>query len=515
MCAKRASRADLPDRKVIQNTMHAVVQIVALRQGFLGNLSPAWTGSGTVVDPSGIVLTNCHVANPRAMGMPAPPADRLAIAITQRSDEPPAVTYFADIVVQSPELDLAVLRIVAGLDGKPVRGLDLPFISVGDSDTLELGDVLAIFGYPGIGGETVTFTSGSVSGFSKQQGVKVRRGWIKTDATIAGGNSGGTAVNHDGRLVGIPTQAAVGAGITPVDARRVVDTTGDGRVDHRDTPMAVGGFINGLRPVNLAKPLLKKAGVSVTGAGSRTKVPMKPAESQYLPELGLPGAASKVKKGPTFSPLVFSSRVTKDGRPINPAAVLPRGGKEIFASFEYEGMRNGRIWTQVWALDGKTIVSDEGKWEDGPRGRKTLRLANPKGLPDGEYHLAIALGKRIVAEGKVIVGRRAEDTDTQVSGQIVDEATGRGISDALVIALKPGVSVQDFLRQQSKDMAYTSTRTDRRGKFAFPEQLLKGHAYGLVVIARGYRDLVVEGALRIGANAPEHAMMNPIPLKRG
>ena len=68
--------------------MHAVVQVVALRQGFLGNLAPAWTGSGTIVDSSGIILTNCHVANPRAIGMPPPSADRLAIAVTQQSDEP-------------------------------------------------------------------------------------------------------------------------------------------------------------------------------------------------------------------------------------------------------------------------------------------------------------------------------------------------------------------------------------------------------------------------------------------
>jgi len=289
----------------------------------------------------------------------------------------------------------------------------------------------------------------------------------------------------------------------------VIDTTGDGRVDHRDPPMAIGGFINGLRPVNLAKPLLKQAGVSITGAGARARVSMKPAETRYSPE-AVPKA-----EGSTFSPLVFSSRLTKDGRPISPAAVLPSGGQEIFASFEYEGMRNGQSWSQVWALNEKIIVSEEGKWEDGPKGRKTLRLSNPQGLPDGEYHLAIALGQRVISEGGVVVGRRVEDTDTEVSGQIVDGAAGRGIPEALVIALKPGVSVRDFLQRQSKDMAYTSTRTDRQGKFTFPRQLLKGQAYGLVVVARGYRDLVIEGALRIAANAPEHAQMNPIPLAQG
>jgi S1-C subfamily serine protease len=496
----------IPDREVIERAMPAVVQIVALRQQFLGNLSPAWTGSGTIVDPSGLILTNCHVVNPRAMGMPAPPADRLAVAITQRSDEPPALTYFAEIVVQSPALDLAVLRIVAGLDGKPAGKLSLPAIPVGDSDKLELGDTLSIFGYPGIGGETVTFTSGSVAGFSKEQGVRDRRAWIKTDATIAGGNSGGTGLNHDGELVGIPTQAAAGTGITPVDARPVVDTTGDGRVDHRDTPMAVGGFINGLRPVKLAKPLLAKAGMRVSGAGAAEAVPMTPAPQPQ------PRRRSRKASGPEFSNLVFSTQVTRDGRPINPAAVLTSGQKEVYATFEYDGMRNGMAVTQVWAKDGETIASEETKWKDGPRGRKTLSLGNPKGLPDGQYHLVIAVGKQVVVEGEVILGRRVEDTDTQVSGVVVDRSTGRGIPNALVIALRPGVQVRDFARKQRKDMAYTSTRTDAQGRFVFPQQLPKGEAYGLVVASEGYRDLGIESALRIGSGAPEHARLNPISL---
>ncbi len=96
---QRATRSTL-SKELTEKVMRSVVQIVALRQGFLGQMSPAWTGSGTMVDPRGFILTNCHVANPRAMGMPAPPADALAIAITQRSDEPPALTYLAKVVMQ-------------------------------------------------------------------------------------------------------------------------------------------------------------------------------------------------------------------------------------------------------------------------------------------------------------------------------------------------------------------------------------------------------------------------------
>ncbi len=492
--------------------MQAVVQVVALKKGLLGNMSSLWTGSGTIVDPSGIILTNCHVANPRAMGMSSPQADGLAIAITQSSDEAPAITYFAEIAVQAPELDLAVLRITTELNGRAVKNLRLPSVAVGDSGDLELGDTISIFGYPGIGGETVTFTSGSVAGFSHEQGVADRRAWIKTDATIAGGNSGGTAVNREGNLIGVPTQASAGSGVTPVDARPVVDTNRDGRVDERDTPMAIGGFINGLRPVNLAKPLLAKVGV---GTASRAKSTASTSRKTTTPKAPAPTRpTSRTSSEPTFANFTFSSRVTKDGRPIAPAAILPTGGTDIFASFDYEGMRNGTAWAQVWTQNGKIIVSKEEKWSDGPRGRKVIFISNKNGVPDGVYRVALTVRSQVVAEGEVTVGRKVEDTDTEISGSIVDGRTNRGIADALIIALKPGVKAQDFVRTQDKKMAFTYARSDKSGAFTFPQQLPKGQAYSLIVVARGYQDLAVESALRISANAPEQAMLNPIPMNQ-
>lgn len=487
----------------------------------MGGMSSAWTGSGTIVDPRGIILTNCHVANPRAMGMSAPNASTLGIAITERSDEPPALTYLAEIVVQSPELDLAVIKIVSDIQGKKVRGLKLPHLSVGDSDKLELAEILSIFGYPGIGGETVTFTSGAVAGFSRSDRVK-GRAWIKTDATIAGGNSGGTAIDEHGHLVGIPTQAAAGDNISPVDARPVVDTNRDGRIDHRDSPMAIGGFINGLRPINLAKPLLRQAGVRVTGAGSRGKVSTTPVKRSSSRSSSAPSSPAPRKttsrshknRNIHLSNLVFSTKVTRDARPINPAEMLPPGIKNIYASFQFQGMRKGTAWGQVWAHNGKKILDQKGKWEHSSKGRQVLTLSNNRSIPNGEYHLAITVRNEIVAEGKVVVGRAETDSDTAITGQIVDARTKRGLHGALAIALKPNVRVMDFVRHQNRNMAFTSAKTDRSGNFTFPKQLPKGQAYGLVVIARGYEDLVVEGGLRISASAPEKAQMNPIPMKR-
>jgi S1-C subfamily serine protease len=501
-----ARGGNLPSRDVISNTMHAVVQVVALRQAFLGGMSPAWTGSGTIVHPSGIILTNCHVANPRAMGMSAPPADRLAIAITERSDQPPVVTYFAQVLVQAPEIDLALLKIVAGVDGRAVSNLNLPCAPLGDSDTLELGDPLAIFGYPGIGGETVTFTSGSVSGFTQEENLRLARAWIKTDATIAGGNSGGTAVNSGGELVGVPTQAAAGTGIQPVDARPVVDTNRDGRIDERDTPMAIGGFINGLRPVNLAKVLLQKAGIDARYSGSTPQIQVQPVQPT-------PTRPVEQASGPVFAALVFSRDVTDDGRPIDPAALLPSGGTQLFASFEFSGMFNDTIFGEVWAWNGKQIAQKRGPWDAGSRGRRTVSLMNQRGLPDGEYHLVLTVNDQVAAEGKANMGKRVDDTDTEISGQIVNAANNQGIAEVLVIALRPGARVQEFISTRARQMIYSSARTDRAGQFTFPQQLLKGQAYGLIVVARGYRDLAIESALRVTANAPEQAQLGPIALQ--
>jgi S1-C subfamily serine protease len=281
----------------IGDVMHSVVQIVAMREGFMGGMTSAWTGSGTIVHPQGIILTNCHVANPRAMGMSSPPADRLGISITEESDRAPALSYFAQVVAYNADLDLAVIRITHDVKGRSIKRLNLPCVTLGDSDDLDLGDRISIFGYPGIG-ETVTFTAGNVAGFSKEDSVRSPRGWIKTDATIAGGNSGGTAVNQHGRLVGVPTQAAAGTGITPVDARPVLDTNKDGCIDQRDTPMAIGGFINGLRPVNLAIPLLEKAGMKIArDRSSHDDIP----EEKPQPIRGFD--FDRIRERPSFSKL--------------------------------------------------------------------------------------------------------------------------------------------------------------------------------------------------------------------
>lgn len=234
----------------------SVVQIVALIE-MEGQLTEGWTGSGTIISEDGLILTNAHVVL----------SDRyyqvldLIVAITVAQDQPPQQMFYADILQADANLDLAVIKVRSGIDGGPANFADLniPPVPLGDSQSLGLGDELIIIGYPGIGGETITLTRGEVSGFTSQEQYG-NRAYIKTSATFAGGNSGGLAATQQGEIIGIPTQLGSGdINVDIVDCRRLADTNRDGFIDESDNCVPTGGFINALRPINLAVPLIEAA----------------------------------------------------------------------------------------------------------------------------------------------------------------------------------------------------------------------------------------------------------------
>ncbi len=194
------------------------------------NQGPASTGSGSILTKQGHILTNFHVLGEPITGQLFNNQAVIFVAISPPNlKEPPEIKYLAELVESDRHLDLALLRIIARQDGSNLpTDLGLAPIPVGDSDTVKIGDELSIIGFPGLGGDTVTLTRGSVSGFLPAEG------WIKTDAEINPGNSGGTAINREGQLIGIPTQVTL---------------------ETDDLP----GKIGLIRPVNLARPLIDLA----------------------------------------------------------------------------------------------------------------------------------------------------------------------------------------------------------------------------------------------------------------
>lgn len=163
------------------------------------------TGSGSVITRAGHVLTNFHVLGDPDTGVLFNRAGTVFIAVSSPDvHSEPEMAYRAEIEETDRINDLALLRIVAQHDDSPLpAGFDMVSMPLGDSETVRIGDELTILGYPGLGGQSITLTRGSVSGFMRAEN------FIKTDAEINPGNSGGAAVNKAGELVGIPTAGAV------------------------------------------------------------------------------------------------------------------------------------------------------------------------------------------------------------------------------------------------------------------------------------------------------------------
>jgi len=139
-------------------------------------------GSGVIVDASGLIVTNNHVIEG---------ADQVKVSLADKRE------FEAHVVLKDTRSDLAVLRIGDGRER-------FPAIELGDSDTLQVGDVVLAIGNPFGVGQTVTH--GIVSAVARTQiGITDYQFFIQTDAAINPGNSGGALVDLNGRLVGINT----------------------------------------------------------------------------------------------------------------------------------------------------------------------------------------------------------------------------------------------------------------------------------------------------------------------
>ncbi|MDD5071912.1 MAG: trypsin-like peptidase domain-containing protein [Patescibacteria group bacterium] len=149
-------------------------------------------GSGTVINSTGLILTNKHVVDGTAgcwVGF-----------IDDYDDEP----YFgdrqiADIYKVSSDADVAVLK-MRNPSNKTLTSVN---ISQSNSSNIQLGEILTTYGYPAKFGTKITYTSGDFSG--------VDGNYLKTTAIIEHGNSGGGAYLKNGTFIGIPTAVVKGS----------------------------------------------------------------------------------------------------------------------------------------------------------------------------------------------------------------------------------------------------------------------------------------------------------------
>jgi putative serine protease PepD len=178
---------------------------------FFGFVEPQeGSGSGSILDQQGNILTNYHVIEG---------AQKLSVSLGGKKDYP------AVVVGGDPDTDLAVIR----LTEKPAGGITV--VPLGDSDKLVVGQKVLAFGNPF--GLDRTLTTGVISGLQRPIRARNNRlieGAIQTDASINPGNSGGPLLDSHGRMIGINSQilspsgssAGVGFAVPVSIAKRVV-----------------------------------------------------------------------------------------------------------------------------------------------------------------------------------------------------------------------------------------------------------------------------------------------------
>jgi putative serine protease PepD len=286
------------------------------------------SGSGSILDKQGHILTNYHVvrgANNRY-------ADELEVSLANNNK------YKAEVIDADPDNDLALIKIDAPRE-------NLTTVPLGESKGLRVGQKVLAIGNPF--GLDRTLTTGIVSGLARpirsEMTGKLIEGVIQTDAAINPGNSGGPLLNARGQMIGIntliysPSGGSVGIGFAvPVDtAKRIIsDILQYGRV--RKPDLGIDSLtVNA--PLARALDLPVREGLMVTGVISGASAD----------KAGVKGPTDQVQLGRYLIPIGGDIIVAIDGQKVASRDDIDRAlnNKNVGDKVQVEVMRGSRRTT--------------------------------------------------------------------------------------------------------------------------------------------------------------------------
>jgi S1-C subfamily serine protease len=391
----------------------------------------AGVGSGTLITGDGHILTNHHVVEDapmprevRAYCEDQTPRGRAEVGFVKVAWLPdakgnPAEPYRAELVQDSSLVeDLAVLRITEHLDGTRVdtRRDPFPFVQFGDSDALREPEKIILVGYPANAGTSRRVSEGIFSGWG-DNGFGVP--WIYTDATISGGNSGGTAVNSEGLFVGIPT-------IATISDCRPGDTNNDGVEDENDQGcIGIGGNYGILIPGNIAREFAEEAiGEELPVVEPATPVdPNAPTPTQESPD---PADTD----GPPFGEITFAAYdLEGDAQESFENVYMVKG------CFENLTAQDGQEAVATWYLDDAEYLVIDFTWDD---------AWNPQACVD------ITVTEAYVEAGDPYLDPGVYRVELEMDGQVV-------VSDDLTVTLSTLVADVGFRGRTADGERVTAT----------------------------------------------------------
>lgn len=238
LAGQSANRGGIsPEARAQVRQAIASIGLISVRNTNDANLAPRPRGSSVVVRSDGVLVTNYHVINNPRTGRSY---DEIYLNLSNDGETASSTArYRLKLLLVNKDYDLVLLRVVSDAAGNPVpKASTFPSIEMGDSRKIRVLEDLFILGFPEIGGPTITVNRGVV------EGKDILANWIKTDARVIRGNSGGAAVSSEGLLIGIPTKV--------IADEQPVDRDGDGFPDDSRRYGAVGF----LRPSHLVAEMM-------------------------------------------------------------------------------------------------------------------------------------------------------------------------------------------------------------------------------------------------------------------
>lgn len=206
-----------------------------------------------------------------------------------------------------------------------------------------------------------------------------------------------------------------------------------------------------------------------------------------------------------------------------PSSTFPDGANVVFATFNWEQLAPGTVWTMQWSVDNQIFYRQVVPWSSPETGNAfSVVITAPGRLPDATYKLDLLVNNVLqlsrsftVGIGQLAIDQLAEAGGIQLRGQIIDAETGRGISGATFLLISEDFSIADFT--WSSEQLYALAVTDRDGRFEVDRPLRLDSPYSVLIQVQGYLPIARDG-FRITPTILEEAGGNPlemlIPLTR-
>lgn len=203
----------------------------------VGDTPNGKTGTGVILTEKGRILTAYSIVVNPTTGRSYNRNNQVAIGVMSANGQPGSLDWYqAHVVRADRQRNMAVLQIFAMHDGSPLpNSFRLQPMPLGDSDTLEPNEPIAVISFPAEGdgpgasvGKALALGEGHAIAFLPDPSIQAERGWIVTDIALSGSNIGAPALDMNGRLMGL---------YPGPDASQK------------------SGAENNVRPINLARPL--------------------------------------------------------------------------------------------------------------------------------------------------------------------------------------------------------------------------------------------------------------------